>query len=132
MLTPKERETEFPVHIDLGKKESAMGGSLAMQANPSGKKGKPRTVYPTAYIDNVPGLEALPKEGCMLVEFRRTRLNIDTPENGEDTAGVTIELRRICLPEGEDMEDEYGPKTLARAFDGKTESEEETDDEEEV
>lgn len=95
-MSESEREKAFPIHIDLGRKESGM----AMPAMPAGaKKGKARTYYPTVYIDAIPGLEQLPKEGCMLVEFRRKRLSIEEGADGEDTAGVTLEIRALCLPE---------------------------------
>ncbi len=81
-LSDKEREQAFPVHIELGTK----GSDYPMPASPSGKKGKPKMHYPTVYIDSVPGLENLPEEGCMLVDYRRTRLTLETPEDGKDSA----------------------------------------------
>jgi hypothetical protein len=51
------------------------------------------------YLDSVPGLEQLPKEGCILVGFRRKRISIEEGENGAESAGVSLELRHFCLPE---------------------------------
>lgn len=98
-LTAKQREEAFPVHIELGKD----GGDMAMPvpADAVGKKGKSKKYFPTVYIDAIPGLEKLPKEGCMLVEFKRKELRI-----GEDSAGVTLELHTICLMSEEAEEDD--------------------------
>jgi hypothetical protein len=87
----------------------------------------------------MPGLEQLPKEGCMLVEFRRKRLSIEEGADGEETAGVTLELRSICLPEdggamdGED--DGEGSSDMETAMrnamkKSTSENEDEDDDEE--
>jgi len=93
-----------------------------------GTNGKSRKIYPTLYIDAVPGLEDLPKEGCMMVKFRRTRMSIETPEDGDEKAGVTLEIRRLCLPE--DMEGD-GEKDLASVMDGKMDDDESEDEDEE-
>ena len=79
-----------------------------------GKKDKPKKYYPTVYIDAIPGLEKLPKEGCMLVHYVRKRLTLEDGADGEEQAGVTLELKRICL-DG-DAEDEEGPRDLAEAM----------------
>lgn len=107
MLNKKQREAAFPIHIELGRKE----GSSDMPSPAGSKKGKPRTYYPTVYIDAIPGLEYLPKEGCMLVEFRRKRLSLDETTDGEETMGATLEIRAICLPEKDE-----GADTLEDAF----------------
>ncbi len=115
-LSAKEREQAFPVHIELGKGPGD-GINTPVDIAPRGtKKGKSRKYYPTVYIDNMPGLEALPKEGCMLVDFRRVRMNIDTPTDGEPTAGVTLELRRLCLAEEADDAGDYAPDDLESAL----------------
>jgi len=126
-LTDKEREDYFPIHIDLGKKESAMGMPMAIPSEKSGgKKPKSQTYFPSVYIDAMPGLEQLPKEGCMLVEFRRKRLTIEENGAGEDTAGVTLELRRICLADdsaedaAQDLDaalSQYGKNTAKKSDD---------------
>jgi hypothetical protein len=121
-LTDKEREAYFPVHIELGKKESEIGGT-EMPRPPGTKRGKSRKFYPTIYIDSTPGLEQLPKDGCMLVEFRRKRISIEENGDGDDAAGVTLEIHALCLPA--DMPAEAA-QSLADAFGnelpGKTEN----------
>src|SRR5690348_1422977 len=93
---------EYPVEIDLGRKEPGMN---AVDPKPNGgKKTKPRTFYPTLYIENIEGMPALPKEGCMMVKFRRKRMSVDEDMDGKETAGMTLEIRKLCLPE--DMADE--------------------------
>lgn len=99
---------DFKVEIDLGRKEHPV--ELATNT-PRGTNEKPRKFYPTLYIDAIPGLEKLPKEGCVMIKYRRTRMNIETTDNGEDKAGVTLEIQRICIPE--DMEE---GKTLEDVF----------------
>jgi len=123
-MTDAQRSAAFPVHIELGKKETNL------PVSPSGKKGKPKMYYPTTYIENVPGLENLPEEGCMLVHYRRTRLTIETPEDGKDSAGATLELRRLCLEKdmGAEYDGEDEPKDLASAMDGKMAMDNETDE----
>jgi hypothetical protein len=76
----------------------------------------------------MPGLEQLPKEGCMLVEFRRKRLTLEENGDGEETAGVTLELRAICLQE---EESEDAAESLEDAFrePSKKSAEAEEDDE---
>lgn len=100
---------DYPDEIDLGRKETDMG----MPATPTRGKGKPRTVYPTLYIDGVPGLEKLPKEGCVMIRYARKSLRLDQNEKGDDTAGVTLEVQKICLPD--DAEGADG-ETLGDAF----------------
>lgn len=53
MLTPKEREEAFSIHIDLG------------------KTAKGKVTYPLAFIESVPGLDQMPEKGCALVEYVR-------------------------------------------------------------
>lgn len=117
--------SEFPVEIDLGREIKDMPMPANAEAQ-SGKRGKPRKFYPTLYIEAVPGLEDLPKEGCIMVKYRRTRLSVETPEDGDDKAGVTLEIHRICMPK--DMEEE-GRKDLASVMDGKMDGDESHDDE---
>ena len=142
-LSEKQREAAFPVHIDLGKSMGDMKTSGPMDAIPSKKKGekggkaKERKFYPTVYIDSMPGLEQLPKEGCMLVEFRRKRLSIEENIEGDETAGVTLELRAICLPEDgggmsdNDSEGASDMETAMRNAMKKTTSEKDDEDDEE-
>ncbi len=99
MLSDKQREAEFPIHIDLGEKD---GDSVS---------------YPVVDFGGAKGLDQLPDEGCMLVEFKKS-------DDG------SIEAHRICLAakESDDGEGDYGPKTLASVMDGKMDNEEDAAD----
>lgn len=105
---------DYPVEIDLGRTESELGNA-SMPATPAGKKGKPRKFYPTLYIDSVPGMHALPKEGMMLVHYRRKSLRLEESGDGKDSTGATIEVRKICLPEGA-ADDDADMKSAMKAF----------------
>lgn len=122
----------FPNEIDLGRKEP---DGMAVTAPSVGKKGKARIFYPTLYIDSVPGLDQLPKEGCMMVRFRRTRLSLEEGRDGKETAGATLEIRALCLPEGdgETLEDAFAKLGKGEVADdgadyGDADAEEEDDD----
>ena len=130
-MTEQQRAAAFPIHIDLGRKADGMNMPMAVEGGEGkGKKGRPKKYYPSVYIDGIEGLEKIPKDCCALVHLRRKRLSLEEDSDGEETAGVTLELRRICLAEDDEntVEDE-----LARAFgDGPKESgETETEDESE-
>lgn len=135
-MNESERNAAFPVHVDLGRKEPDMG--LAIAPAPSDKKGKfkPRVMYPTLYIDSAEGMPALPKEGCMLVEFRRKRMSVEENLDGKETSGVTLEIRALCLPdeaeEGDDMESAMKrfAKDSGVADAGEVENDEESEDDE--
>lgn len=94
-LTEKEREKAFPVHIDLGRKMA--GPETAMAGNSSRSEAKSKPYYPTLYLEGVKGLEQLPAEGCILIEFKRTRLSIEE-RDGKPTTGATLEIHSLCLP----------------------------------
>jgi hypothetical protein len=96
-LSESQREQAFPVHIDLGKKMPE-GVPIALERDSKGKKPKSKLYYPTLYVEGVKGLEQLPEEGCILVEFRRKRLSIEE-RDGEKTSGVELEIHSLCLPE---------------------------------
>lgn len=99
-MTEEQRERAFPIHIELGEKADDI------EITPKGvKKGKKRVVYPTLYIANVDGLQNIPAEGCMLVDFKRRNLSVNENSNGETTASVELEIRTICLEEEEEDED---------------------------
>lgn len=97
-------EASFPVKIDLGRKESRDMAIPMSAESTKGKRGKPRTFYPSLYVDAIEGLDQLPKDGYMLVKFRRKSLRIDEDMDGKEKAGVTLEIRQLCLPE--DMAEE--------------------------
>lgn len=126
-MTTSERKSDFPVKIDLGRKETGVNFAASPMAPESGKKDNPKKYYPTVYIDAIPGLEKLPKEGCMLVHYTRKRLTLEDGADGEEQAGVTLELHRICL-DG-DAEDEEGPRNLAEAMGNSPEDYNADDDE---
>lgn len=96
-MTEKERESEFPVHIDLGKKEDNSGVFSPASLAPAGKH-TPKVYYPMLYIDGVDGLDQLPKEGCILIKYRRKKLSLDEGSDGEDKTGAMLEIRALCLP----------------------------------
>lgn len=94
--------SEYPVEIDLGRKDEF--GPANPVSPPTGKKGKARVFYPTLYIEGVEGMPSLPKEGCMMVKFRRKRMSVDENMDGKETTGVTLEIRKLCL--SDDMAEE--------------------------
>lgn len=113
-LSSSERDAAFPVHVDLGRKEDAM--NMATERAPSGKKAKSRVYYPTLYIENVEGLPALPKEGCILVKFRRKSMRVEENMDGKETAGVTLEIQSLCLPEDMAGEDDGDMESAMKEF----------------
>lgn len=127
MLNEKEREAAFPVHIDLGHKAPEM----AVPGDSKRSDTKERVYYPTLYIEGVKGLEQLPKEGCILIEFRRKRLSIEEREDEQETAGVTLEVRALCLPEDFPEQAEEDLETSFRRFAQKSTAAEEEETEEE-
>ncbi len=119
----QDTSADYPNEIDLGRKESDMG----MPVSPSGKKGKTRTIYPKLYVQDAPAdLKDLPMDGCVMVKYHREQLSVDTPSDGEDKTGLTLEIRSICLPE--DAQDAGEPKDLASVMDGKMADDEESED----
>ncbi len=87
---------DFPIEIDLGKTPDERDMPVSVEG---GKKAKRKPYYPTLYINGVEGLAGLPKEGCALIEFRRNRLSVDTPEDGKDSGSVELQIKKICLME---------------------------------
>lgn len=99
-MTEEQRERAFPIHIELGRE------SDDIEITPKGvKKGKKRTIYPTVYIADVDGLQNIPVEGCMLVDFKRRNLSVNENDKGDTTASIELEIRTICLEEEEEDED---------------------------
>lgn len=119
------QSSDYSHEIDLGRKEPDY--SSLSPVTPEKPK-KMRTYYPTLYIEGVPGLEALPKEGCMMVKFSRKRLSLEEDREGEEKTGATLEIRSICLPEGdgETLEDAFSKMAHD---DDEEEAEDEEDDE---
>ena len=134
MDTDNEYDKYFPTHVDLGTQQPDYGSPMA--ASPS-KPSKKKTVYPTLYISDAPDeLAKLPKKGCALIEFDRRSIKIgkSTDADGKETQTVTVELdiKRICLPEGEtaDIASDFA-KFAAKSgrSDAGTASDDETTDE---
>jgi hypothetical protein len=103
MDTENEYDKYFPTHVDLGTQQPDYGSPTVESPLKSAKK---KTVYPTLYISDAPDeLAKLPKTGCALIEFDRRSIKIgkSTDADGKETQTVTVELdiKRICLPEGE-------------------------------
>ena len=123
-MTEHEREKEFPIHVELGKKfNDSLPGMLM--------KNSKKEHYPTLYIGDVEGLENLPEEGCILVDFKRRSLSIHKREGKNPTCSVELEIRTICMPEeyeenAEDLVDELVKKAY------KHDAEEEEDEEDET
>lgn len=90
-MTEHERQQEFPIHIELGKESD-------FPSFGEDKKSNKKTMYPTLFIGGIKGLEKLPKEGCMLIDFKRRSMTINNVK-GESTCSVELECRTICLPE---------------------------------
>lgn len=104
---------DFPIHIDLGKMPDE-NSPVAESAD--GKKAKRKPYYPTLYISGIEGLGDLPKDGCALIEFRRKRMSVDTPEDGEDTGSVELQIKTICLMEPKDGDGEDLASVLAKGL----------------
>jgi hypothetical protein len=98
-MNEKQRERAFPIHVDLGKKMNETQPAMPMDA----VKGTPekKKYYPTVYISDIPGLEDLPEEGCILVDYKRRSITINK-RDGEATCSVELELRTICMPDDYD------------------------------
>jgi hypothetical protein len=101
-------DEQFPHQIDLGRDEPDYGPAAIPAETESPRK--TRKFYPTLYIDAIEGMPALPKEGCMMVKFRRKRMSVEENMDGKETSGMTLEIRKLCLPEdmaeeGDDMQD---------------------------
>lgn len=123
-MTEEQREKAFPIHIELGNEMSSIGFD--------GKKsGKPQksTIYPTAYISGVEGLEKIPDEGCMLVHFKRNGLTVRKDGNGKSTASVELELHTICLEDEADEDVDDIVDSLYKKATNKSEDSEESEDE---
>lgn len=128
---------KYLVEIDLGRAESDMAMPASLSSG-SAKKGKKRIYYPTLYIENVEGLPALPKEGCIMVKFRRKSMRVDENMDGKESAGMTLEIQKLCLPEdmiedaGDDMESalkQFAKDAGHAEPDGDEEADAESDDE---
>ena len=127
-MTESQREKEFPVHIELGK--TAEIGELAV-ATESESKGKKKKYYPSFYISDVEGLEGIPEEGCVLIDFKRRSI-VRTDQNGKTTTSVELEVRTICMPDDYESEgdmDDVVDKMIKKSNSKKSEEDDEDDNE---
>ena len=113
-MTSHEREAEFPVHIEVGK---SMDKALPKLMGEHNKKVKNKNFYPTLYISDIKGLEKLPKEGCILVDYVRKSMHIHEIDGEDPTCSVELEIHTVCLPEeqedhnsAEDLVDDLAKK----------------------
>ena len=97
-MNESERESAFPVHINLGKKYPTTNPSPVAEATPQ----KPTTSYPTLYLSDIKGLDKIPPKGCMLVDYEV--VGFHKSKNGPGS--VEIECKTICLQHDESAEDE--------------------------
>jgi len=135
-MTEQERYDEFPVHIEVGKKMSKV--LPKMTSLDEVKKGKEKTFYPTLYISDIKGLEKLPKEGCVLVDYVRKSMHIHEVDGEDPTCSVELEIRTICLPEeheetnsAEDLVDDLAHKAGVTKGGKNTKAMEEEEEDEE-
>lgn len=91
-------ESEYPVSIDLAIKPSEAGGALVA----GNKNAKP--YYPSLFISNAEGLDALPREGYARIHFKRRSVTKSENDAGTNHS-VDLEIHEICLPEKSTEED---------------------------
>lgn len=122
-LTESQREKAFPIHLEMGKEMPDMEMSDEMDEKPKKKK-----FYPVVFISDIPGLEHLPEEGCVLMDYKRRSLTV-REQDGETQASVELEIRTLCLPEeyGEEDADDVVESLTKKAFKKKEDDEEDND-----
>jgi hypothetical protein len=128
-MTESEREKEFPIHIELGKTAEINELTPAFK---SGSKGKKNKYYPTLYISDIEGLEGIPEEGCVLIDFKRRSINVRTTQDGKTTTSVELEVRTICMPDDYESEgdmDDVVDKMMKKSNSKKSEEDDEDDNE---
>jgi len=134
-MTSHERESEFQVHIEVGK---SMDKALPNLMGEHNKKVKNKKFYPTLYISDIKGLEKLPKEGCILVDYVRKSMHIHEIDGEDPTCSVELEIHTVCLPEkqedhnsAEDLVDDLAKKAgVAKGGKNSKAMEQEEEDEE--
>lgn len=100
-------DTDYPVSIDLAIKPSKMVDMpVALK-----KGGKAKPIYPSLYLSNIEGLDALPREGMALIRFKRRSVTKSENDGGSNHS-VDLEVQEICLPE-KSSEEEQGDMTDA-------------------
>lgn len=125
-LTESQREKAFPIHLELGR-------SLNETVSPAPekpKKGKGKKYYPTLFIDSVAGLEQLPEEGCILIDYKRRSMTV-SQRDGKATCSVELEIRTLCLPDeyedtndAEELVDELAKKAYRQHEDAEDDGDE--------
>jgi hypothetical protein len=134
MSTENYESSDFPVHIDLGRKVPNYDMKVAESA--AGKKKK--TIYPNLYVEDNEDLGKLEKEGWALIRYKRRSLTIRDPDKDDDDKNRTsasLDVLEICLPEnGGDLMDEFKAFAKSKGLgDGAVapDSDKEPDDDEE-
>jgi len=84
-------DQNFPVKIDLGHKPEV--------AVPGGSPQKDEPFYPTLYISDVKGLEALPKSGQALIDYELSSVTHRKDKTGA-TSSAELKVTCIHLPPG--------------------------------
>jgi len=127
-MTESEREKEFPVHIELGK--TADMGDFPMPGK-SDSKGKKKKFYPSLYISDVEGLEDIPEEGCLLIDFKRRSINVRKNDAGKTTTSVELEVHTICMPDDYESEGDMDDvvEKMIKKSNRKSEEDDEDDNE---
>lgn len=120
-MTESQREKAFPIHIELGKSTDM---PTAVPAPVDEKK--PEKYYPTLYIDNIAGLEQLPEEGCILIDYKRRSLTVNKRKGKKPTCSVELEIHTICMPK--DYEDTNDAEDIVDELVKKAYSEDEEDE----
>jgi|DEB19_MinimDraft_2_1074335.scaffolds.fasta_scaffold00282_4 hypothetical protein len=125
-MTEQQREKAFPIHVELGRR--ANEGAIPEMSDGMANKSKNKKYYPTVYISDIAGLENLPEEGCILVDYKRRSLTINQRDD-KTTCSVELELRTICMPDDYDGSDDLSDivDDLASKSARKKDSDEEDD-----
>lgn len=110
-------EQKYPHEIDLGREvpdyskivpETASEPSPAVDDDDRPKK----TVFPRLYISDIDGLAKIPEEGCCMIRYKRVRFSttetIDKEGKEETDTTCELEIHAICLPEGNESEEDEG------------------------
>lgn len=132
-MNDKKYNAMFPTKVDLGRDSECYDCPISPSDSKESKKKKVK-VYPSLYIDYVAGLEGLPERGSILIKYEVVGLDKRKDRyTGEKRGSITLEVKALCLPEGE--EEDTG-SLIDAMFDEDDEAKEkkvskETDDEDE-
>lgn len=128
-MTESQREKEFPIHIELGKAADMDNFPIAAKSLSKNNKKK---FYPTLYISDVEGLQGIPEEGCVLIDFKRRSINVRTTQDGKTTTSVELEIRTMCMPDDYESEgdmDDVVDKLIKKSNSKKSDEDDEDDNE---